>query len=75
MEKELRINEHKGGWFNSSISFLLGRARANLREIRYGGFGVESGTDFMIKCLADCSNYCMMVATNLTKKWDHKDRY
>lgn len=76
MEEELRKNEHKGGWFNSSISFFLGRARANLREIKYGGFGQESGDDFMVKCLADCSNYCMMAADNLTpKKWDHKDRY
>ncbi|GAG94356.1 unnamed protein product [marine sediment metagenome] len=76
MEKELRLNEHKGGWSNSPVSFFLGRARANLREIKYGGFGMESGTDFIIKCLADCSNFCMMAADNLIpKKWDHKDRY
>ena len=67
MEKELRKNEHKGGWFNSGISFLLGRARANLREIKIGGFGQDSGDDFIIKCLADCSNYCMMTADNLRK--------
>lgn len=75
MEKELKEHEHKGGWGNSPVRFLLGRARANLKEISIGGFGVESGSEFIKKCLVDCSNFCMMAADNINKIWDHKDRY
>ena len=65
MEKELRKNEYKGGWRDGKTLFYLGRARANLREIKMGGFEQDSGDDFVRKCLADCSNFCMMVADNL----------
>lgn len=65
MEKELRLNEKKGGWLDGNVPFYLGRARSNLRDIKIGGFGQESGEGFIKKCLADCSNFCMMTADNL----------
>lgn len=75
MEKKLRKNESKGGWLDGRVLFYLKRARANLREIRIGGFGQESSNDFIIKCLADCSNFCMMTADNLRGHIENKDRY
>lgn len=65
MEKELRKNEYKGGWRDGKTLFYLGRARANLREINLGGFGLDDSTQIIKKCLADCSNFCMMTADNL----------
>ena len=65
MEKELRKNEYKKGWLDGRSLFYLRRARANLREIKLGGFGQDCSTQFIKKCLVDCSNFCMMVADNL----------
>ena len=75
MEKELRKNEYKKGWLDGRICFYLGRARANLREISIGGFGQESGDDFIRKCLVDCSNFCMMVVDNLENYRNDRNRY
>ena len=66
MEEELKKNEYKKGWLDGRYVYYLERARANLREI-----SLLSGDDFIIKSLADCSNFCMMVADNLR---DFNDR-
>lgn len=65
MEEELRKNEYKKGWLDGRVLFYLRRAKSNLREINMGGFGQDSGDEFVKKCLADCSNFCMMAADNL----------
>ncbi len=74
MEKELRKNEYKKGWLDGRILFYLGRARANLREIKIGGYGQDSGDQFITKCLADCSNFCMITADNLGGFKEYKER-
>jgi len=64
-EEELRKNEYKKGWLDGGYSFYLRRAKSNLREIHIGGFEQDSGNAFIIKCCADCANFCMMLAHNL----------
>ena len=72
MDYRLLENEWKGGWEECDIGYLLGRARANLDLIHTAV--LENSSDslkaFAVKCCADCANYCMMMADNLTgRKW------
>ena len=66
MEKELRLNESKGGWEDEDYDYLLNRAKENLREIKtsklYGMNPKTIDKNYAIKCCADCSNFCMMLA-------------
>ena len=64
MEKELRKNESKGGWLNREFSYYLRRAKFNLDEVN-----LLDKYNYVIKCLADCSNFCMMVADNLREHY------
>jgi len=69
MEKELRLNESKGGWEDEDYNYLLDRAKENLKEIKirklYGMNPKLIDINYVIKCCADCSNFCMMLADNL----------
>ena len=66
MEKELGLNESKGGWEDEDYDYLLDRAKGNLREIKtrklYGMNPKPVDINHAIKCCADCSNFCMMLA-------------
>ena len=69
MEKELRLNELKGGWEDEDYDYLLDGAKGNLSEIKtrklYGMNPKPVDINYAIKCCADCSNFCMMLADNL----------
>lgn len=69
MEKELRKNEYKRGWKDCSIYYLLDKARKNLNMLGFMNLTpsslTESGKKLIIKCCADCANFCMMIADNL----------
>lgn len=68
MDAQLKVNEWKGDWEDCNISYLLGRASANLDLIHTAV--IENSSDslkaFAVKCCADCANYCMIMADNLT---------
>lgn len=66
MEEELQKNEYKGGWNDEDYDYLLDGAKANLKEIKldkiYGPNPDKSDKLYVIKCCADCANFCMMLA-------------
>ncbi len=66
MEEELRKNDDKGGWRDEDYDYLLGRAKANLKEIKtrklYGMNPTPTDMNHAKKCCVDCANFCMMLA-------------
>ncbi|GIO57966.1 hypothetical protein [Paenibacillus cineris] len=59
MEHELRNNDYKGGWENSTPQFLKNRLERNLRKL----FSCVSHAEFRRRC-ANIANYAMMLSDN-----------
>lgn len=61
MEKQLRQNDHKGGWTDEADGYLLRRLQQEVNELveavkdRRTTIGAEA---------ADVANFCMMIADN-----------
>jgi len=56
----LRLNDHRGGWKDCSLLFLLGRLHDEVRELNHAiGYGSpeEIGEE-----AADAANFAMMIA-------------
>lgn len=64
MEKQLKANDHKGGWKDCDPWDLLNRADEELMELRDAVFKGEhgGGADRIIHEAADVANFCMMIA-------------
>lgn len=71
MERKLRINDHKTGWHDCAIEWLLNRAYEELDEVRdaYKNRGdIYSGDHqkIIMEC-ADVANFMMMIADNVQR--------
>jgi len=73
MEKQLQANEHKGGWKDCGLGFLLEELKKNLdvlEDVAYRPYiqGANNPVDFYIrkKC-ANINNFSMMIADNFGK--------
>ena len=62
MELKLRKNDHKGGWTNCDIRYLINRLRSELLELDYA---IRLDDNRMIVDEAvDVANFAMMIADN-----------
>ncbi|MEK3784716.1 hypothetical protein [Paenibacillus sp. FSL R5-0810] len=59
MEEQLRANEHKGGWENSSVDYLIREMAKNGRQLKY----CSTHSEFRRRC-ANIANYAMMLSDN-----------
>lgn len=59
MELQIRANEHKGGWENSSLDFLISELLRNVGKLKK----CLSHEDFRRRC-ANIANFAMMLADN-----------
>lgn len=59
MEHELRNNDHKGGWENSTPQYLRNQLEKNFRKL----FKCLSHSEFRRRC-ANIANYAMMLSDN-----------
>ncbi len=74
MEKRLQENDHKGGWGDETLRWLLGRLRDELAELEHAaGLGCRSCRRGKTKSIdpvrvlheaTDVANFAMMVAQN-----------
>lgn len=60
MEKQLKANEHKGGWSNTAGEFLMKEMEKNYLQMVYGNLTPH---DFQKRC-ANIANFAMMLADN-----------
>ena len=67
MERALRANDHKGGWWNSANGWLLRRLGQEVRELRRAmrQRSSEVGDAALIREAADVANLAMMIADNV----------
>jgi len=74
MEEELKKNEYKNGWLDEEYAFYLKRAKANLQSITMNRILTPDPKNkkklYVIKCCADCANFCMMIADNLREEME-----
>ena len=63
MEKKLRENDHKPGWFRDSHFALLRRLREEVEELAEATMAQDS-SDQIVKEAADVANFAMMIADN-----------
>ena len=68
MEKQLRANEHKGGWEDCTICHLIVELRRNSYELERAALRVDAGLTSSIPSVvrraANVANFAMMVADN-----------
>jgi len=69
MEEKLKENDHKGGWNNSSISYLLSGIERETEELSYavgqeGQVYTRKDRSNIISECADVANFAMMLADN-----------
>jgi hypothetical protein len=65
MESELRANDHKGGWSDCNIWWLLSRLREEVDELEVAmhmATAGDIGWDEVIAESADVANFAMMIA-------------
>jgi hypothetical protein len=72
MEKKLRENDHKGGWLNCTLRYLLVRMKNERDELvaaihkakRHAGcdYWRSEDAELVIREAADVSNFALMVA-------------
>lgn len=60
MEKQLRANDHKGGWQEEKVLWLLGRLREETDELS----NALECRDCVLAEAADVANFAMMIADN-----------
>lgn len=63
MEKQLKANDHKGGWENEPIDWLMGRLEEKTKELSYAAES-QSSLDAIIREAANVANRAMMIADN-----------
>lgn len=81
MEKQLKANEHKGGWKDCTYDFLLSELDKNLNRLRYlnghrGGCIAEikeSVKEVNRRC-ANIANFAMMICDNAGALGEDDDR-
>lgn len=61
MEEQLKENDYKGGWQNCSNSYLLGRLKDEVEELKIALLDYESGPA-IVKEAVDVANFAMMIA-------------
>lgn len=68
MEKQLQANEHKGGWGECDISFLIKELMMNEialhRDAERVHIGMEEYVSSVIRRAANVANFAMMIADN-----------
>lgn len=63
MERELRVNDHKGGWQYEDPLCLLDRLREESRELKCAvGGAITPDPDSVGSEAADVANFAMMIA-------------
>lgn len=67
MEKQLKLNEHKGGWQNSSYGYLIAKINEEIKELELELEAEILNYQRIIKEAADVGNFAMMIA-DVTKK-------
>jgi hypothetical protein len=72
MERKLRSNEHKGGWQDCSVVFLVNKAQEELDELKAIILGIHQGqlpSNYfgLVDEAADVANMVMMIADNARK--------
>jgi NTP pyrophosphatase (non-canonical NTP hydrolase) len=67
MENKLRQNDHKGGWENCSVEYLLNRVNEELLEVHKAIYRGKSKEE-VVGELADVANFLMMIGENYVKK-------
>ncbi|MED1784667.1 hypothetical protein P4V43_22815 [Brevibacillus fortis] len=73
MESKLLENDHKGGWDDCGIFWLLGRLNEEVKELSdlmETGHNSESGLDLknIIREAADVANFSIMIADHANKR-------
>lgn len=62
MEDRLQANDHKGGWKECSLRWLLQRLREETKELQTAMR--EDAPEWIRKEAADVANFAMMIADN-----------
>lgn len=65
MEHKLKLNDHKGGWEETSLSKLFELLRRELDELEQA-IGSEPELNIMMEA-ADVANFAMMIAWNAAR--------
>lgn len=63
MEERLRANDHKGGWKQERLQYLLDSAREEVEEVESAARSQRPMVDIARES-ADAANYLMMIADN-----------
>lgn len=66
LDEELRENDHKGGWENEPIDWLLDRLEEEAKELYYAT-GSPGSAEKIIHEAADVANFAMMIADNIRR--------
>lgn len=61
MEAKLQENDHKGGWENCSVEYLLNRLNEEAQELFYAT-ETPNSMETIIREAADVANFAMMIA-------------
>ncbi|MEF3312575.1 hypothetical protein PV433_27165 [Paenibacillus sp. GYB004] len=59
MEEQLRANDHKGGWENTSTDYFIDQLHKNTRKL----LSCTSHEEYRLRC-ANIANFAMMLADN-----------
>jgi NTP pyrophosphatase (non-canonical NTP hydrolase) len=62
MEKKLKENDHKGGWDNESLDWLVGRLKEEVGELEYAIDIVQLGHSTIDEAV-DVANFAMMIVS------------
>lgn len=63
MERELKANDHKGGWKDCGLKYLFRRIREEVDELQRAAYTPKSsGADTICSEAADVGNFAMMIA-------------
>lgn len=66
MEKQLSVNDYKGGWSKSLSSFLLDELISNTGKLR-GAINHKDSQEVITRRAANIANFAMMLADNERK--------
>jgi NTP pyrophosphatase (non-canonical NTP hydrolase) len=65
MERQLRANDHKGGWSRDKQHGLLARLREETQELSAEILAMQERDPYqVVKEAADVANFAMMIADN-----------
>lgn len=69
MQLKLYENEHKGGWQDCSMSYLLRRLQGELGEVKRAMKANKTPDEVDREC-ADVANFAMMIADNYREAFE-----